>query len=225
MTESTDGADRAADPHAGQAVRTGGATPEEAEAAAVLVHGRGATARGMFDFAAEFAGPGLLLVAPQARRGTWYPDRFVAPLDANEPHLSSALAHVRRAVETAADADVPPERTLFVGFSQGACLASEYVARNARRYGGLAVLSGGLIGPEGTPRDYDGSLDETPVFMGVSDDDPHIPLARFEETREVLERLGASVTAAVYEGRGHGVFPEELEQVRRLVDGVLAEPQ
>jgi phospholipase/carboxylesterase len=223
MTDPDADTGRSADPHADQPILTGGATPEEAQAAAVLVHGRGATARGMLDFAAEFERPGLRLVAPQARRGTWYPERFLAPLEANEPSLSSALAHVDRAFETAAEAGVPPERTLVVGFSQGACLASEYVARNARRYGGLAVLSGGLVGPDGTPRDYEGSLDGTPAFLGVSDDDPHVPLARFEETRDVLERLGASVTAEVYEGRGHGVFPEELEAVRRLVDGVVGE--
>ncbi|MFC6824403.1 alpha/beta hydrolase [Halopelagius fulvigenes] len=211
----------AADPHGDQPIRTAGESLESADAAVVLVHGRGATARGMLQFAEEFHREGLAYVAPQAQRGTWYPNRFLAPIDANEPHLASALGHVDSAVETVEDAGIPAEKTLIVGFSQGACLSSEYVARNARRYGGLGVLAGGLIGPEGTPRDYDGSLDGTPVFLGVSDDDPHIPLERAEETVETLERMDADVTFEVYEGLGHGIFPDEVEHVRELVAGVL----
>jgi phospholipase/carboxylesterase len=202
-------------------IRTASEPLDSADAAVVLVHGRGATADGMLRFADEFHREGLAYVAPQAQRGTWYPNRFLAPIDANEPHLTSALDRLDRAVETAVEAGLAPERTLLVGFSQGACLASEYVARNARRYGGLGVLAGGLIGPEGTPRDYDGSLDGTPVFLGVSDDDPHIPLSRAEETVETFERMDGDVTFEVYEGLGHGVFPPEIERVRDLVANVL----
>lgn len=213
----------AADPHGDQPIRTAGESLESADAAVVLVHGRGATAQGMLQFTEEFHHEGLAYVAPQAERGTWYPNRFLAPIDANEPHLSSALRHLDSAVERVRDAGIPTEKTLLVGFSQGACLASEYVARNARRYGGLGILAGGLIGPEGTPRDYDGSLSGTPVFLGVSDDDPHIPLERAEETVETLERMDGDVTFQVYEGLGHGIFPDEIEHVRGLVANLLDE--
>jgi phospholipase/carboxylesterase len=223
MVDAETDADGAPDPHGDQPIQTAGASLEDADAAVVLVHGRGATARGMLQFASEFHREGLAYVAPQAQRGTWYPNRFVAPLDANEPYLSSALRHLDRALTAVGEAGIPPERTLVVGFSQGACLASEYVARNARRYGGLAVLAGGLIGPDGTSRDYEGTLDDTPIFLGVSDDDPHIPLSRAEETVETFDRMGGSVTFEVYEGLGHGIFPDEIEHVRGLVETLLGE--
>jgi predicted esterase len=208
------------DPHAGQPVRTAGTPLEDADAAVVMLHGRGAMALGMLQLATDLDGDGVAFLALQAADRTWYPDRFVAPIENNEPHLSSALAAVGRVLEDADDAGVPPERTLLLGFSQGACLASEYVARNARRYGGLAVLSGGLVGPEGTPRDYDGDLAGTPVFLGCGDQDPHIAVERVHETRDVLSGLGGDVTEEIYEGMGHGIVAEELEHVRGLVAGL-----
>jgi predicted esterase len=208
------------DPHAGQPVRTAGTPLEDADAAVVMLHGRGAMALGMLQLATDLDGDGVAFLALQAADRTWYPDRFVAPIENNEPHLSSALAAVGRVLEDADDAGVPPERTLLLGFSQGACLASEYVARNARRYGGLAVLSGGLVGPEGTPRDYDGDLAGTPIFLGCGDQDPHIAVERVHETRDVLSRLGGDVTEEIYEGMGHGIVAEELEHVRGLVAGL-----
>lgn len=205
------------DPHAGQPVRSAGTPLETADAAVVMLHGRGATAEGMLQFAADLDGEGVAFLALQAANRTWYPDRFVAPIERNEPHLSSALDAVGRVLDEVAEAGIPIERTMLLGFSQGACLASEYVARNARRYGGLAVLSGGLIGPAGTPRDYEGSLEGTPVFLGCGDDDPHIPIERVHETRDVLAELGADVTEQVYEGMGHGVVEDELDHVRDLL--------
>jgi phospholipase/carboxylesterase len=153
----------------------------------------------MLQFAADLPTDGVAYLALQAANRTWYPDRFVAPIERNEPHLSSGLATVSDAPDGIEVAGVPRERTLLVGFSQDARLASEYVARNARRYGGLAVLSGRLIGPDGTPRDYEGDLEGTPVFLGCGDQDPHIPIERVHETRDVLSALGADVTEQVYE--------------------------
>lgn len=211
------------DPHADQPIRTAGAAPEDADAAVVLVHGRGARADGMLQFAREFAREGVRYVAPQAQRGTWYPDRFVAPIERNQPHLDSALAHVGRAVAEAQSGGLPAEKVLLVGFSQGACLVSEFVARDPKRYGGLVLLSGGLIGPEGTDFDHEGDVDGMPFFLGVSDDDPHIPMSRAEETVAVFERLGADVRFDRYEGRGHGIFEEEVAYLADLLADVAGE--
>ncbi|SFR54525.1 alpha/beta hydrolase [Halogeometricum limi] len=209
------------DPHADQPIQTAGADPEDAEVAVVLVHGRGATARGMLQFTQEFHRDGVCYVAPQAQRGTWYPNSFMAPLESNQPYYTSALAHVDRAVQTVRDAGIPDERVVFVGFSQGACLSSSYVANNPRRYGGVVLLSGGFVGEEGTEFDFEGSMAGTPVFLGVSDDDPHIPLSRAEETVAEFEEMGAETRFDVYEGRGHGIFPEEVDYIEELLDELL----
>ncbi|WP_159901952.1 alpha/beta hydrolase [Salinirussus salinus] len=209
------------DPHAGQPVRTAGAEPEDARAGVVLCHGRGARAESMLDIARQVDVDGVAYLAPQAVRGTWYPNSFMAPIDSNEPYLSGALATVGRTAERLTGAGVPTERVAVGGFSQGACLATEYAARNPTRYGGIVALSGGLIGPEGTDFDYEGSLDGTPAFLGCSDVDPHIPVERVHETAEALAALGADVTEEVYEGMGHTVVPDELAHVRELVAGMV----
>lgn len=187
----------------------------------MLVHGRGATAESLLPLAEQVGGPGLAVLAPQAAGQSWYPQRFLAPLAANEPWLSSAPAAVGDVVAQVGVAGVPPERTLLLGFSQGACLALEWAARHARRYGGLVGLSGGLIGPDGTPRDYAGSLAGTPVFLGCSDVDRHIPLARVHATAAVLRRLGGAVDERIYPGLGHTINRDELAAVRALVQAVL----
>jgi len=209
-------------PHENSPVETTGTPLDEAEGAVVLLHGRGATPRSVLDLAGEIDVDGVAYLAPAATRNTWYPRSFMEPLDANEPYLSSALDLVDDLVGHAADA-VGRERVVVGGFSQGACLGSEYVARNAEttRYGGLVALSGGLIGPEGTPREYDGSLDDTPVFVGCSDVDPHIPLERVEETTATLRELDADVTERIYEGMAHTVNRDEIDHVRSLVRGVV----
>ena len=196
---------------------------ETATAAMVMVHGRGDSARGILGLAKLLDVPGVAYVAPEATGNTWYPHSFLAPMESNEPWLSSALQAVQGAVEEVASAGIPFERIFLLGFSQGACLASEFVARNARRYGGLAVLSGGLIGPEGTPRDYEGSLDGTPVFLGCSDIDPHIPLERVKETTATFERMGAATDERIYPGMGHTVNTDEVDAVRNLLKGVSQE--
>jgi len=211
------------DPHAGQPVETAGPPLEAADVAVLLTHGRGATARGMLDLASEFAVDDVAYRALQASRRTWYPNSFLAPIADNEPWLTSALAFLDRTVDACEVAGLGPEQLVFVGFSQGACLASEYVARNPRRYGGLAALSGGLIGPEGTDFAYDGDLAGTSAFLGCSDVDPHIPVDRVHETRDVLERLGADVTERIYEGMGHTVNADELEHVAAIVAGARPE--
>ena len=166
--------------------------------------------------AAELMHPGFAYLAPQAEGHAWYPYPFTAPLEANEPYLSAALGEIENLLARV-EVTVPAERVILLGFSQGACLALEYAARNARRYGGLVGLSGGLIGPDDTPRDYPGSLAGTPVFLGCSDVDPHIPARRVLESAKVLETLGGKVTAKLYPGMGHEVNADELEHVRQMM--------
>ncbi len=192
----------------------------QATAAMILVHGRGATAEDILSLGRELGRPDLAYLAPQAEGHSWYPYSFLAPMERNEPGLSNGLALLGHLVERLGSEGIPPERTVLLGFSQGACLSLEYAARNARRFGGVAGLSGGLIGPPGTPRDYPGSFDGTPVFLGCSDRDPHIPLQRVKETTEVLTRMGASVTERIYPAMGHTVNEDELEHVRSLIAGL-----
>lgn len=197
---------------------------DRASAALVLVHGRGGTAEGILSLAGELTHPGFAFLAPQAAGNTWYPLSFLAPMERNEPYLSNALAALAALLERLVEAGIPAERTMLLGFSQGACLALEFAARNAQRYGGLVGLSGGLIGPEGTPRDYPGSLEGTPVFLGCSDVDPHIPRERVLESGRVLEHLGGKVAVRLYPGMEHTVNQDELDHVRSVM-GALAPTQ
>lgn len=194
----------------------------------VMIHGRGATARDILTLVPELEQPGWTFLAPQAAGGTWYPYPFTAPIERNEPWLSSALAVVGEVLGRIAAAGIPPERTVLLGFSQGACLALEYAARNARRFGGVVGLSGGLIGPDGAGRHDSGSFEATPVFLGCSDRDPHIPAGRVRHAARVLERLGAEVTMVLYPNLDHTVNQEEIEQVRGIMSRVgtfSAEPR
>jgi len=228
-------------PHDNQPLVAIGAPLPEAAAAVVLVHGRGDSARGILGLAAAFDRPDLAYLAPQAAGGAWYPHSFLAPLADNEPGLSSGIRAVLRAVAAAEAAGIPRARIVLGGFSQGACLIAETAARSPGRWGGLFCLSGGLLGtgegPTGARRvrgmggayaekafDYDGSMEATPVFVGCSDVDPHIPLARVERTAQVFRDLGAVVDARVYPGMGHTVNPEEVAAVRALLAEATAEP-
>ena len=208
-------------PHQHQPVRTAGTPLNGARAAMVMVHGRGATAESILSLVRALGRPDFAYLAPQAAGNTWYPHSFMAPIPDNEPGISSGMQAIGDVLDQTAAARIPPERTMLLGFAQGACLASEFVARHARRYGGLAVLSGGLIGPDGTPRDYQGSLDGTPVFLGCSDVDFHIPQERVEDSAEVLRRLGAAVQMRLYPGMGHLVNEDEITQVQRMMDALL----
>ena len=220
-TDGGGGAERIDGPHQGTEPQRAGVPPGEARAGVVLLHGRGATARGILDLAREIDVDGVAYLAPGANRNTWYPQSFLAPVSANEPGRSSGLQAIADAVSTLVDAGVPEERVVLGGFSQGACLATEFVARNPRRYGGAFALSGGLIGETIEVEDYaaghEGAMDGTPVFLGCSDVDPHIPVERVHDTREVFEALGAEVTERIYEGMGHTVNVDELEHVKGIV--------
>jgi predicted esterase len=209
-------------PHQGQPVLRAGQALERARVALVLAHGRGATARDILTLAEELDRPACAYLAPQAAGNTWYPNSFLAPLPSNEPDLSSALQAIADALARVAAAGIPPERTVLVGFSQGACLTLEYVARHARGYGGVAGLSGGLIGPDDTPRDYAGSLAGTPILLGCSDVDPYIAASRVEDSAETLRRLGAAVTLRLYPGMGHTINEDERAWLRALLDALAA---
>lgn len=210
-----------AGPHQGAKVVQEGEPLETARAAMILVHGRGASATDIMTIAAEVMFPGVAYLAPQAAGGAWYPNPFTAPLEANEPYLSSALellASLRSRVEKT----VPAERIVLLGFSQGGCLTLEFATRNATRYGGVVGLSAGLIGPDNTPRDYPGDFQRTPVFLGCSDVDPYIKKERVSESALVFERMGADVTARLYPGMGHTVSSDEIEAVRAIVKAAAA---
>lgn len=219
-------------PHQGQPVVRAGAPLDRAAAAVILVHGRGATAESILTLSDEFDRPDVVYLAPQANGNTWYPNSFLAPIEANEPGLSSGLRAVADVLRQIEQAGLPADRTVLMGFSQGACLASEFAARHARRYGGVVALSGGLIGtgprgaaatpPEDKRFDYTGSLDGTPVFLGCSDVDAHIPLQRVRQTTEVLRRLGGDVTERIYPGMGHTVNTDEVAFIRALLARVAA---
>ncbi len=209
-------------PHRDRPLVTSGTPLEDGDAALVLVHGRGATARSILQMAESFHRDGVAYLAPQAANNTWYPNAFTAPVESNEPGRSSGLRAVGDAVERANDAEIPTDRIVLLGFSQGACLASEFVARNPMRYGGLAVLSGGLIGETIDPDDYDGHLEGTPVFFGCSDVDPHIPEERVHKSAAVFEKLGGEVTKRLYPGMGHGINEDEIEHVSRMLDAIVA---
>ncbi len=216
------------DPHRNLHVVTAGLPLDEARAAMVLVHGRGATAESILTLVPELvaggAAEGFAFLAPQAAGGTWYPLSFLAEIERNEPYLSSALGALERLLGQVEAAGVPAERTVLLGFSQGACLAIEYTARHARRWGGVAVLTGGLIGPPGMPREYAGSFEGTPVVVGSGDPDPHVPRSRLEETAAVLTRMGATVDLRIYPGMGHTVNEEEVGLVRRMMAEIRYTP-
>jgi predicted esterase len=207
------------DPHRGQPVLRYGPDPRAARLAIVAVHGRGASAADILSLVRELRVDDVAFVAPDAAGHTWYPYSFLARISDNEPYLSSALRLLERIVGDL-EAVLAPERIGLLGFSQGACLSLEFAARHARRYAAIAGLSGGLIGPPGTPRDYTGTMEKTPVFLGCSDVDPHIPLERVHETAEVFGRLGGTVDERIYTRLGHLVNEDEIEAVRKLLSPV-----
>jgi predicted esterase len=203
-----------------------GVAPQRAGRAMILVHGRGATPESILTFADELPMDlGFAFVAPGASESTahprsWYPNSFLAPINANEPGLSSGLAKIEEAVTELEGHGIEPVDIVLLGFSQGACLTAEFAARHARRWGGVVALTGGLIGDRDEARDYAGTFDGTPVFLGCSDCDPHVPLWRVDESEEVLGRMGAKVEKRIYPGLPHTVIPDELawveETMRRM---------
>ena len=205
------------DPHHGQPVLTLGPAPSAARLTMILLHGRGASAEDILSLAAELGTTDVAFLAPQDAGRTWYPYSFLSPIEDNEPGITSGLNAIKRLVDGLVSGNMPAERIGLLGFSQGACLALEFAARHPQPYAAVVGLSGGLIGPPGTPRDYPGSLAGAPVFLGCSDVDAHIPLARVHESAAVFRRMGGSVDERIYPGMGHTVSPDEMEAVAALL--------
>jgi len=205
------------DPHRGQPVLTLGPEPSAARLTMVMLHGRGASAEDILALAGELGTTDVAFVAPQAAGHTWYPYSFLAPLHDNEPGITSGLGVIAGLVEGLAARQIPHAHIGLLGFSQGACLALEFAARHPRRYAAIVGLSGGLIGPPGTPREYPGSFAAAPVFLGCSDVDAHIPLARVRETADVFRGMGASVDERIYPRMGHTVSQDEIRAVNALL--------
>lgn len=210
------------DPHADAPVHHAGAPVAEAACAIVLLHGRGGSAVDMLQLAMHLEAPGVAFVAPQAAGSTWYPQSFLAPTDHNEPYLSSAHACVARVLRELEAAGLEPARCGLIGFSQGACLAGDHVARFPRRYALLAAYTGGLIGPPGTAFTIGGNLEGTPAFLGASDPDPHVPWDRVSQTADLLRSAGADVELRRYPGEPHAINADEISHTRDIISAVLA---
>lgn len=218
-TSSSDDSPRPG-PHHGAVVAAAGAPLAEARAAMIMIHGRGDSAAGILGLVGAFPVADVAFVAPEATQNVWYPYPFMSALAVNQPWLDSALAAVDEVVATVTAAGVPHDRLVLLGFSQGACLASEYAARHPRRYGGVVALSGGLIGPELEEGRYVGDLAGTPAFFGCSDVDPHIPIGRVTASAELYGARGAVVEQRTYPGFGHSVNQDEVDWVRALLESL-----
>lgn len=203
--------------HQGQQILSKGKDIEEAKAVMIMLHGRGASAFDILSLAEELANDKFAYLAPQAVQNSWYPHRFIESLEKNEPWLSSALQIIEDLIKGLKDRGIPAEKIFLLGFSQGACLALEYAARNAQKYGGIFGLSGGLIGPPGTLWDFSGSLEGTPVFLGCSERDFHIPQERVIESAEKFKEIGAEVTLKLYPDLGHTINQDEIKIVREIM--------
>jgi predicted esterase len=205
------------DPHAGQPVLRAGADVSRARLAAIMIHGRGASAEDILQLAREFRATDIAYLAPQASGHTWYPYSFLSPIEQNEPGITSGLRVIEGLIAAVGQQGIDSDRVVLMGFSQGACLSLEFAARHARQYAAIVGFSGGVIGPPGTPRDYAGIFNGTPVFLGCSDVDPHIPLDRVRETAAIFRRMGASVDERIYPGMGHTVSSDELEAANAML--------
>ena len=207
--------------HQGQPIEVAGLPLNQAQAAMLMVHGRGASAKDILTVAAQLSQPGFAYLAPQAADNTWYPNRFMAPIAENEPWLSSALTFVDDVYHQIIQAGIPFERTMILGFSQGACLALEYAVRNPRRYGGVVGLSGALIGPDDVVRTVQSSFTGTPIFLGCSDVDPYVPAKRIRADAKTLSRMGAKVTERLYPNFDHSVNQDEINFVSEMMDALM----
>ncbi len=183
----------------------------------IMLHGRGGTAEDILGFASHLDVKEFTLVAPQATNNAWYPYSFMAEPAQNEPWLSSALALVKGIVDDLYQKGIPSHHIYFTGFSQGACLTLEFVTRNARKYGGVAAFTGGLIGDKIYPENYTGDFQGTPVFIGTSDPDPHVPVVRVNATSNILKDMNARVTEKIYPNMGHTINQDEIEHANTLV--------
>lgn len=193
----------------------------QARGALILLHGRGGSAEDILDLGRALAGDCLALLAPQAPGHTWYPLSFLASREQNEPYLSSALDQVEAALTLATSAGLTPAQVAFCGFSQGACLGTEFVARHPQRYAGLVAFTGGLIGPLDERIMLTGDLSGTPILLSSGDPDPHVPWKRVQESGDLLSGIGASVSLKRYPGRPHTILPEEIENGKKILSGLI----
>jgi phospholipase/carboxylesterase len=205
------------DPHANQPIHLLGSAPEHAIGAVIMLHGRGSSAPDILNLAQAMFQPKLAYLAPSAANNTWYPHTFLSPREENEPWLSSATKKVQSTIQLANDAGIATDRIMICGFSQGACLTSEYAATHPARYAGLMIFTGGVIGPLGMELHYPGDLLGTPAFLGSGDRDPHIPWPRVQQTADVLSSMNAQVTLRCYPGRPHTVGGEEIQFGRKMI--------
>jgi predicted esterase len=210
--------------HQGQPMINYGAEINDANLITILLHGRGSTAEAMLPIADALNKEGVRFVIPQAALNRWYPQTAFGPIEANEPDLSSALGIIDSLVESAHQNGFSDQQIVFGGFSQGACLASEYVVRTARKYAGLFVLSGALIGPRGMPRNYPGSLDNMPVFIGGSDVDPWVAHDLISETASLFQKMGADVDFRTYPGMAHTINQDEIDRVQAMLTNANESP-
>lgn len=207
-------------PHEGQPVVEAGAPLGTAPVVVIMVHGRGAGPENILDLVPRLARPNVTYLAPAAAGRTWYPYSFMAAIDSNEPALSSGLAVLRALVARIEASGVARDHIVILGFSQGACLATEFAVRTASRFGGIVAFSGGAIGPPGTTWDESGRFDGTPIFFGCSDRDSHVPEARVTESAELCARMGAQVAKRIYPGMGHTIIDDEIEWAQDLLDSL-----
>ncbi len=211
--------------HANGEILKTGPEPTKAAGVIVLLHGRNASAHDMIALYQDIADERFAALAPQAALNTWYPNSFLAPIAANQPWLDSALERVESIVTELLSRKISSGRIVVMGFSQGACLTVEFAARHPRRYGAIIGLTGGLIGPAGTPRNYPGSLAGTPVLLGSGDPDSHVPFERVRETEQVLNKMGAKVELRRYPGMGHGINEDEIDACRKLLNSIVEQPK
>ena len=198
-------------------IQTAGTSLLEANKALIMIHGRGANSADILSLARHLDVEGYALVAPEATNNTWYPNSFLAPIKQNEPYLSSALDLLSKTVAFIEENGVAKENIYFLGFSQGACLALEFTARNAAKYGGIVAFTGGLIGDKVYPENYSGNFNGTPVFIGTSDPDFHVPVQRVHDSTAQLKSMGANVTEKVYPDMGHTISQDEINLANQLV--------
>lgn len=198
-------------------IQTAGKSLKEADKVLIMIHGRGANAGDILGLAQHLIVPDFALLAPQATNNTWYPHSFMAKTEQNEPGLSSALEMLKEVVKDVTAQGIAAEKIYFLGFSQGACLTLEFIARNATSYGGIAAFTGGLIGDTVNQENYSGDFKGTPIFIGTGDPDPHVPVERVHESVRILESMNAKVSLQVYEGRPHTISQEEIDMANRLI--------
>jgi phospholipase/carboxylesterase len=198
-------------------IRTAGKELDSKNKVLILIHGRGGSAEDILTLASHLDVKDFTLLAPQAINHTWYPYSFLAPPVQNEPWLSSALALLNEMVQDLNNKGIPSEHIYFLGFSQGACLTLEFVTRHATKYGGVVAFTGGLIGDKIYPENYKGDFQQTPVFIGTSNPDPHVPVERVYATENILNSMGATVTAKVYNNMGHTINQDEIDNANRQV--------